>query len=112
MLVDVAHRLEIDGRDRIGAFMRGNLDGFATLDEAADVIAAYNPHRPRPSDLLRLARPRQPEGRWYWHWDPQFIDGTAANPPIEVTDPDRMHKAVEAILADDVPMLSGARPGE
>jgi pimeloyl-ACP methyl ester carboxylesterase len=82
------------------------VDGFATLDEVADMIAEYNPHRPRPTDLNGLrANLRRRGGRWYWHWDPQFIDGTAANPPFEVTDPDRMHNAIEAILADDVPML-------
>src|SRR5690606_34397014 len=56
VLVDVAHRLEADGRDRIGAFMNGNVDGFASLEEAADAIAAYNPHRPRPKDLSGLAK--------------------------------------------------------
>ena len=40
------------GRDRIGAFMAEHMaEGFASLDEVADAIHAYNPHRPRPSDL-------------------------------------------------------------
>ncbi|UDY35214.1 alpha/beta fold hydrolase [Dermatobacter hominis] len=77
VLVDVAHRLESRGTDRIGAFMTGNLDGFASLDEAADAIAAYNPNRPRPKDLSGLAKNlRQgPDGRWRWHWDPRFVSG-------------------------------------
>ena len=77
VLVDVAHKLESRGTDRIGAFMTGNLDGFASLDEAADVIAAYNPNRPRPKDLSGLAKNlRQgPDGRWRWHWDPRFVAG-------------------------------------
>jgi non-heme chloroperoxidase len=77
VLVDVAHKLESQGTDRIGSFMLGNLDGFATLDEAADVIAAYNPNRPRPKDLSGLAKNlRQgPDGRWRWHWDPRFVSG-------------------------------------
>ena len=41
VLVDVAHKLEESGRERIGAFMSGNLDGFASAREAADAIAAY-----------------------------------------------------------------------
>ena len=37
---------------RIGAFMAEHMnDGFASLDEVADAIQRYNPHRPRPSDL-------------------------------------------------------------
>ena len=77
VLVDVAHKLETKGTDRIGSFMLGNLDGFATLDEAADVIAAYNPNRPRPKDLSGLAKNLRQgaDGRWRWHWDPRFVAG-------------------------------------
>src|SRR4029450_9353535 len=59
-LVDVAHRIEEEGRDRIGEFMSGSLDGFATLEEAADAIAAYNPHPPRPTPLSRRAQHARP----------------------------------------------------
>lgn len=77
VLVDVAHRLEETGRDRIGDFMTAHLDGFASLDDAADAIAAYNPHRPRPSNLAGLAKNLRlrDDGRWYWHWDPAFVSG-------------------------------------
>src|SRR5262249_58239872 len=52
VLVDVAPRIEEQGRERIGAFMMEHMEtGFASLDEVADAIQAYNPHRPRPSDL-------------------------------------------------------------
>ena len=102
VLVDVAHRVEEDGRDRIGAFMRGNLDGFATLDEAADVIAAYNPHRPRPSNLSGLAKNlrQRDDGRWVWHWDPAFVQGKWGSPDetrSSVVDPDRLTDAVDAL---------------
>lgn len=74
VLVDVAHRLEQEGRDRIVQFMLERLDGFDTLDEVADTIHAFNPHRPRPTDLSGLAKiVRQRNGRWYWHWDPRFM---------------------------------------
>jgi peroxiredoxin len=80
--------------------------GFESLDEVADAIQEYNPHRPRPTDLDGLkTNLRQRDGRWYWHWDPKFIDGTAALPPIEVTEVDRMYTAVGAILRSGVPML-------
>ncbi len=107
VLVDIVPSMNPAGAARIHEFMAEKMvEGFASLDEVADMIADYNPHRPRPSDLNGLrANLRRRGERWYWHWDPQFIDGTAANPPIEVTDPDRMHRAIEAILAADVPML-------
>lgn len=57
--------------------MMKDIDGFDSLDAAADAIAAYNPHRPRPTDLSGLAKNlRQKEdGRWVWHWDPRFLVG-------------------------------------
>jgi pimeloyl-ACP methyl ester carboxylesterase len=50
-------------------------EGFATLDEVADAVHAYNPHRARPTDLsgLRKNVRQRADGRWYWHWDPAFI---------------------------------------
>jgi pimeloyl-ACP methyl ester carboxylesterase len=77
VLVDVAPRVEEAGVKRIGAFMTGNLDGFASLEEVADLIAAYNPHRPRPTDLSGLKKNlrQRDDGRWVWHWDPAFIGG-------------------------------------
>jgi pimeloyl-ACP methyl ester carboxylesterase len=54
-----------------------SMDGFATLEEAADVIAQYLPHRPRPKDLdgLRKNLRQGQDKRWRWHWDPAFIQG-------------------------------------
>jgi len=77
VLVDVAPRIEQAGRDRIGDFMSEHMmTGFASLDEVADAIQRYNPHRPRPTDLAGLRRNlRERDGRWFWHWDPSFIAG-------------------------------------
>jgi pimeloyl-ACP methyl ester carboxylesterase len=98
VLVDVAHRIEDEGRKRIGAFMTGHIDGFASVEEAADAIAAYNPHRPRPKDLSGLAKNlrQRADGRWMWHWDPEFVIGkfgSADETRSSVVDPDRLDKA-------------------
>jgi pimeloyl-ACP methyl ester carboxylesterase len=86
VLVDIATRMESEGLERIFAFMQGAPDGFGSLEDAADAVAAYNPHRPRSSDLnglkknLRLGE----DGRWRWHWDPRFLEmKTPAEPPRE-----------------------------
>ncbi|MFV0525596.1 MAG: alpha/beta fold hydrolase [Acidimicrobiales bacterium] len=75
VLVDIAPRIEPDGADRIIDFMRQAPDGFASLDEVAEAIASYQPHRPRPRKLDGLAKNVRlgGNGRYYWHWDPAFI---------------------------------------
>ncbi|KAA1250847.1 alpha/beta hydrolase [Mycobacterium simiae] len=107
VLVDIVPNMDPSGADRIHAFMANRVEsGFSSLDEVADMIAEYNPHRPRPADLEGLTTNLRRRGdRWYWHWDPQFISGTAAFPPIEVTDVDRLCAAVAVILRSGVPML-------
>jgi peroxiredoxin len=80
--------------------------GFASLEEVADAIAAYNPLRDRPSDLQGLRKNlRRRGGRWYWHWDPAFIAGTTRLPPSEILDIARMHAAVQRIVDDGTPMM-------
>jgi pimeloyl-ACP methyl ester carboxylesterase len=107
ILVDIVPNMNPSGASRIHSFMYDRMEsGFDSLDEVADMIQEYNPHRPRPTDLDGLrTNLRRRDDRWYWHWDPKFIDGTSALPPIEVTEVDRMYSAVEAILRTDVPML-------
>jgi pimeloyl-ACP methyl ester carboxylesterase len=76
ILVDIAPHIEVKGAERILGFMAEKMhEGFATLDEVADAVHAYNPHRARPTDLsgLRKNVRQRADGRWYWHWDPAFI---------------------------------------
>ncbi len=78
VLVDITPRMERAGVDRIVGFMLDRVEtGFADLDEAADAIAAYQPHRPRPTDLTGLSKNlrKDPDGRWRWHWDPDMFLG-------------------------------------
>jgi pimeloyl-ACP methyl ester carboxylesterase len=99
VLVDVAPRLEEEGIARIAEFMLGNLDGFASLEEVADAVAAYNPHRPRPSDLsgLRKNVRQRDDGRWYWHWDPSFLSGGRTDEPRSLRNEDRLDDAARAL---------------
>jgi pimeloyl-ACP methyl ester carboxylesterase len=78
VLVDVTPRIDHGGALKIRSFMRGRArEGFASIEEAADAVAEYLPHRPRPSstDGLRKNLRLHPDGRWRWHWDPNFFDG-------------------------------------
>jgi pimeloyl-ACP methyl ester carboxylesterase len=97
VLVDIAPRIEINGVLRIVSFMGAHLDGFASLEEAADAIAAYMPHRPRPTDLSRLQKNlrQRADGRYYWHWDPRFLTGK--RPPSASGDMERLLRAARNI---------------
>jgi pimeloyl-ACP methyl ester carboxylesterase len=80
VLVDIVLRPEPEGIDRIRNFMLGSPSGFASVDEAADAVAAYNPRRRRPGNpagLLKNLR-LNADGRYYWHWDPRLMSGDAA----------------------------------
>jgi pimeloyl-ACP methyl ester carboxylesterase len=77
VLVDVVPQLRLEGTERIVEFMRSAPDGFPDIEAAADAVAAYLPHRPRPalaSGLRRNLRER-PDGRLVWHWDPRMVHG-------------------------------------
>ena len=93
VLVDIAPRMDPVGVERIVSFMTGNPDGFGTLEEAADAIAGYLPHRPRPRDLRGLQKNLRfgQDGRWRWHWDPTFMIGKQR--PGATRDPERLERA-------------------
>lgn len=77
-LVDIVPQMSAAGVDQVQGFMRARAaEGFASVEEAADAVAAYLPHRPRPASLdgLRRNLRHDPDGRWRWHWDPRFLDG-------------------------------------
>jgi pimeloyl-ACP methyl ester carboxylesterase len=107
VMVDVAPHIEAAGADRILNFMRDRAEaGFASLEEVADAVHAYNPHRPRPSDLsgLRKNVRQRPDGRWYWHWDPRFLSLTPKDDEAR-TRAHRTEHLVEAARSLTVPTL-------
>lgn len=107
ILVDIVPRMNRDGADRVLEFMVDRMtEGFATLDEVADAISAYNPHRPRPTDLQGLKKNlRQRDGRWFWHWDPMMLPGSGGDAEAsarQVRNPELLAAAMANI---DVPAL-------
>jgi pimeloyl-ACP methyl ester carboxylesterase len=97
VLVDVTPRLEQRGVARVLDFMRARPEGFASLDEAADAIAAYNPHRARPKDLAGLEKNLRlgADGRYRWHWDPALMRTWSP----ERHDADEAHRMTEERIA-------------
>jgi pimeloyl-ACP methyl ester carboxylesterase len=79
VLVDVTPRWEPRGVDRILNFMRAHPYGFKSLEDAAEAIAAYLPHRAerKSPERLRSLLADHGDGRLRWHWDPRLLDELA-----------------------------------
>ena len=95
VLVDITPRVDYAGIAKVQGFMRAHArEGFGSVAEAAEAVAAYLPHRPRPRshEGLRKNLRLHSDGRWRWHWDPRFLDSRR---------PDQTYReAREALLAD------------
>lgn len=105
ILVDITPQMDAGGVRHILGFMGANAEsGFASVEEAADAVAGYLPHRPRPASLDGLKRNLRlgPDGRWRWHWDPRFLDGPR---PIGTDHAAMMAEATEACRRLSVPTL-------
>ncbi|MCP9270756.1 alpha/beta fold hydrolase [Mycolicibacterium arenosum] len=101
VLVDVVPKFEKNGSAKIRDFMASGLEGFTSLEEAAEAVAAYLPHRPKPRSvegLKKNLRLRE-DGRWYWHWDPAFLTKPQDDPYT------RFHKLEQAAVNLEVPIL-------
>lgn len=100
VLVDVAVSTDPYGVKRIQDFMRANPEGFADLEEAADAVAGFATDRPRPKSTRGLERNlRKREGRWFWHWDPLFLESFHIS---HTASTDRLEAAAKALK---VPVL-------
>ncbi len=75
VLVDIGPKIEPDGVSRIRAFMTQKPEGFDSLEEIAEAISRYQPHRKRPKNLGGLAKNVRLDdnGKYRWHWDPRFL---------------------------------------
>ena len=102
VLVDIVPRVDAVGSEKILAFMRSRPDGFATVAEAADAVAAYNPHRPRPSETSGLMKNlrRRADGRLHWHWDPKIVEA-----PTRLEPPDLVGPLLDAASRVRIPTL-------
>jgi pimeloyl-ACP methyl ester carboxylesterase len=103
VLVDIAPRMDEQGVEKIVSFMGQDLEhGFESLEEAAQSIAKYLPHRKQPKNLSGLKKNLRlgEDGRYRWHWDPKFMTGTST--PSASKDPDRLSNALKTAV---IPLL-------
>jgi len=100
VLVDVVPRYEKSGSARIRDFMFSHVHGFESLEDAADAVAEYLPHRTKPRSPDGLKKNlRLRDGRWYWHWDPAFLSAPDDDPFI------RVERLEQAVMNVTIPIL-------
>lgn len=100
VLVDVVPRYEKAGSARIRNFMSSHIDGFDSLAQAAEAVAAYLPHRTKPRNPDGLKKNlRLRDGRWYWHWDPALLTRPGDDPAL------RSDKIEAAAMGLQIPIL-------
>ncbi|ADZ70055.1 alpha/beta fold hydrolase [Polymorphum gilvum] len=76
VLVDITPQVDPDGVSKVLGFMSERVEqGFGSVEEAAEAVASYLPHRKRPKSLEGLKKNLRlhDDGRYRWHWDPRFI---------------------------------------
>lgn len=108
VLVDIVPRVESNGTARIGEFMLAGSDGFETLEDVAAAIGSYTPQRKRTVNLEGLKKNvrQRDDGRWYWHWDPQLMAGSADEPTRQPPGaPGQSERALAAVAATTVPIM-------
>lgn len=100
VLVDVVPRYEKEGSARIRDFMFSHIDGFDSLEQAAEAVAEYLPHRTKPRSPEGLKKNlRFRDGRWYWHWDPALMTKPGDDPAL------RTEKIEAAAIGLRIPIL-------
>ena len=100
VLVDITPRVDYSGIAKVQGFMRAHArEGFASVAEAAEAVAAYLPHRPRPSSHEGLQKNLRlhPDGRWRWHWDPRFLDSRRPDEAYRMTREGTLAEAAKSL---------------
>ncbi len=74
VLVDITPKIESKGVSRILNFMTAKPEGYDTLEDVAESVAAYT-GRKRTTNLegIRKNVRQNDSGRYVWHWDPKII---------------------------------------
>lgn len=105
VLVDMTPRITSEGRLEIQEFMTSGSEGFASPEAAAAAVMAFNPSRksaPRPEGLRKNLRERN--GRWYWHWDPEFLANRISDMSEEAIEA-RVQRSLAAAANLSIPTL-------
>jgi flavin reductase (DIM6/NTAB) family NADH-FMN oxidoreductase RutF/pimeloyl-ACP methyl ester carboxylesterase len=75
VLVDAAPWIDQEASARMGAILRRHAQGFANLGEAVAAAGELMRRSAAAPESLKPHLRHEADGRYYWRWDPRFIDG-------------------------------------
>ncbi|MEM7100037.1 MAG: alpha/beta hydrolase [Pseudomonadota bacterium] len=106
ILVDMAPRIEPEGAEKILQFMSQSPDGFDSLEDVAEAIATYQPHRQRTRALDGLKKNVRLDknGRLRWHWDPNWLSDKPRLGDIDARF-ERLQRAAKVLADTKIPTL-------
>ncbi len=112
VLVDITPRMEASGVERIMGFMSQNMrSGFESVEAAANAIAAYLPGRKRPKSLDGLSKNLRlrDDGRYYWHWDPAFVESKNNIMVMDHDDPQHAFEVAASSISVPTLLIRGSK---
>ena len=107
VMVDIGLYPNLEGSQEIVEFMHSGSEGFASIEEAAESVANYLPHRKRPRDNRGLEKNLRlkDDGRYYWHWDPRFLDSRPKDIPEDYK---KKQKSFAKVVETPTLLIKGA----
>ncbi|MDB5445266.1 MAG: flavin reductase-like, FMN-binding [Phenylobacterium sp.] len=75
VLVDATPWMDVQASAGMGAVLRRHGEGFADLEAARAAAAELSPGRFPTAEALLPHLRREPDGRYYWRWDPRVAAG-------------------------------------
>jgi flavin reductase (DIM6/NTAB) family NADH-FMN oxidoreductase RutF/pimeloyl-ACP methyl ester carboxylesterase len=91
VLADAAPWLNQEAGVRMGAILRRHAQGFATLEEAAAAASELSHRSSGNAEALKPHLRQDEKGRYFWRWDPRFLDG------FDIADNARMERAARSL---------------
>ena len=84
VLADVTPRIDEDVADDMRDFFHASVAGFDSLEAAAATLSALAAHgRPPRPERLR-GNMREEDGRFFWRWDPRFVEDRFVKGPNQL----------------------------
>lgn len=84
ILADVTPRIDEDVADEMREFFHASVAGFESLESAAATLAALAAASRAPDPARLRGNMREQDGRFFWKWDPRFVQDRFVKEPDQL----------------------------